>query len=149
MKKQADSTIGSMIKSKRKTLKLTQKELADLIGKSLRTVQGYENNTINISLPVLNQIAEALHCSTYDFLDEESKKAIDELVDGGFLDETIEPLGVSRVYVGKKSRILLQTFETLNDFGKDEAIKRTTELSLIDKYKKDFEKALQLIVTSK
>lgn len=137
MEKQAQNTIGMIIKSKRKALKIKQKDLAEAIGKSLRTVQGYENGTINISLEVLNKIADVLDCSSYDFLDDESKRAVSDLVEGeGWMEELIEPLGVKRVYVGKKSQILLRAFESLNDEGKNEAIKRTEELSEIEKYKK-------------
>lgn len=55
-----DKTIGVRLRALRKEKKLNQTELATLLGKSLRTVQKYENGDIEISLANINDIASKL-----------------------------------------------------------------------------------------
>ena len=52
--------IGQRIRKLRKRRKMNQTELAQILDKSLRTVQKYESGEIEISVGVVNQIAEAL-----------------------------------------------------------------------------------------
>ena len=47
------STIGERIKTLRKKRGYNQKELADLLGKSLRTIQKYESGEIEVSMKYL------------------------------------------------------------------------------------------------
>ena len=54
------SAIGQRIKVLRKKKKLNQQELADLLGKSLRTVQKYETGEIEVSIAIINQLADFL-----------------------------------------------------------------------------------------
>ena len=54
------SAIGQRIKALRKRKGYNQQELADIIGKSLRTVQKYESGEIEVSIAVVNQLAEVL-----------------------------------------------------------------------------------------
>ena len=54
------SVAGARIKALRKKKHLNQIELANLIGKSLRTVQKYETGEIEVSIAVVNQLAEVL-----------------------------------------------------------------------------------------
>lgn len=53
-------SIGERIKERRILLKITQTDLADIAGVSVRTVISLENNTGNPSLEVLSQIADVL-----------------------------------------------------------------------------------------
>lgn len=55
-----DKSIGTRLRALRKEKKLNQKELATLLGKSLRTVQKYENGDIEISLANINDIAKRM-----------------------------------------------------------------------------------------
>lgn len=55
-----DKSIGARLRALRKEKKLNQTELANLLGKSLRTVQKYENGDIEISLANINNIAKKL-----------------------------------------------------------------------------------------
>ncbi len=60
------STIGERIKALRKKRGYNQKELADLLGKSLRTIQKYESGEIEVSIAMVNEIAKVLDTtSTY------------------------------------------------------------------------------------
>lgn len=52
--------IGQRIKLLRKRKRLNQKELASMLDKSLRTVQKYESGEIEVSVAVVNQLAELL-----------------------------------------------------------------------------------------
>ena len=55
-----NTAIGQRIRALRKRKGYNQKELADIIGKSLRTVQKYESGEIEVSISVANQLAEVL-----------------------------------------------------------------------------------------
>ena len=58
--------IGQRIKQLRKRKGLNQTELAQMLKKSLRTVQKYETGEIEVSIAVVNQIADLLDTtSTY------------------------------------------------------------------------------------
>ena len=52
--------IGDRIAKQRKQLRISQTELAEQLGKSLRTVQKYESGEIDMSVSVLEQIANIL-----------------------------------------------------------------------------------------
>lgn len=52
--------LGERIRERRILLKVTQSELADIAGVSVRTVISLENNTGNPSLEVLSRIADVL-----------------------------------------------------------------------------------------
>lgn len=61
-------SIGNTIKEKRKKKKLTQKELAEAIGKAEISVRKYESGTIQIPNDVLQMIAEALDTTIVELL---------------------------------------------------------------------------------
>ena len=52
--------IGRNIKAARKVAGISQTELAKRIGKSLRTVQGYESGETEPSIAMIHEIAKAL-----------------------------------------------------------------------------------------
>lgn len=54
------SIIGQRIKALRKRKGLNQTQLANLIGKSLRTMQKYETGEIKVSIDVVNALAKHL-----------------------------------------------------------------------------------------
>ena len=56
------------IKKLRKEKKLTQQELADKIGVSVRMYSEYENETTDIGIKKLQYIAESLNCSILDLI---------------------------------------------------------------------------------
>ena len=60
------SQIGLRIRTARKNKGINQTELANLLGKSLRTIQKYESGEIEVSIAMVNEIAKVLECdSTY------------------------------------------------------------------------------------
>ena len=54
------STIGERIKTLRKKRGYNQKDLANLLGKSLRTIQKYESGEIEVSIAMVNELAKVL-----------------------------------------------------------------------------------------
>lgn len=61
-----NNQIGLRIRTARKEKGINQTELANLLGKSLRTIQKYESGEIEVSIAMLNEIAKVLDCeSTY------------------------------------------------------------------------------------
>ena len=52
--------IGERIAKQRKQLRISQTELAEQLGKSLRTVQKYESGEIDMSVSLFEQIANIL-----------------------------------------------------------------------------------------
>ena len=76
------AAIGQRIKMLRKKKGLSQTELAQMLGKSLRTVQKYETGEIEVSISVISQIAEILETSsTYLFGYESGTTQIKSLSD--------------------------------------------------------------------
>ena len=59
------SIIGQRIKSLRKRKGLNQTQLANLIGKSLRTMQKYETGEIEVSIDAVNALAKRYYADLY------------------------------------------------------------------------------------
>lgn len=73
---------NELIKKYRKEKKITQKQLAELIDKNVRTIQKYENGEIE-SIPVntLIDISKALGINPMDLMGEKEKDAINKSVE--------------------------------------------------------------------
>ncbi|MBD5160907.1 MAG: helix-turn-helix transcriptional regulator [Oscillibacter sp.] len=91
------SAIGQRIKLLRKRKGLNQKELASILGKSLRTVQKYETGEIEVSIAVVNQLADILESTPTYILGYEGNTApIRSLADiMGFLFQLEQVAGIS------------------------------------------------------
>ncbi len=62
----SELTIGQRVRKARKEKGYSQTELANALGKSLRTIQKYENGEIEISISMINELARVLDTtSTY------------------------------------------------------------------------------------
>ena len=90
------SAIGQRIKVLRKRKGLSQTELANFMGKSLRTLQKYETGEIEISIAVVNQLADILDTTPTFLLGYEADTApIRSLADVmGFLFKLEQVTGV-------------------------------------------------------
>ena len=74
--------IGLRIRTARKEKVLNQTELANLLDKSLRTIQKYESGEIEVSIATINAIAKVLDCpSTYLIGYESERKPLSNLAD--------------------------------------------------------------------
>ena len=65
----ANFLIGQKIKTRRKMLHLTQKNLAEKLGITFQQIQKYEKGINKISLPQLLNICQALKCRPNYFFD--------------------------------------------------------------------------------
>lgn len=85
--------IGQRIKTLRKRKGLNQTELAQQLNKSLRTVQKYETGEIEVSIAVVNQIADVLESTPTYILGYESSnveiKSLADIMDFLFKLETV------------------------------------------------------------
>ena len=85
--------IGQRIKILRKRKGINQTELAQQLKKSLRTVQKYETGEIEVSIAVVNQIADILESTPTHILGYESSnadiKSLSDVMDFLFKLETV------------------------------------------------------------
>ncbi|CAM2076346.1 MAG: helix-turn-helix transcriptional regulator [uncultured Clostridium sp.] len=72
--------VGLTIKEARKKNKITQKQLADLISKSERMIQKYENNEVTPSLDVAKDISEKLNTNIYALMVNDAINVINETI---------------------------------------------------------------------
>lgn len=90
------SEIGQRIKMLRKRRGLNQSELAEKLNKSLRTVQKYETGEIEVSIAVVNSLADILETTPTYILGYESSSApinrISDIIDLLFKMETVAGL---------------------------------------------------------
>lgn len=115
--------IMNRIQSKRIELKLSYQDLANKTGLSKSTLQRYETGSIrNIPLDKLEILANALEVSPMWII--------------GY-DIPIEKENSNNINLDDKTTLLLNSFNKLNDEGKNEAIKRVDELTELSKYKKE------------
>ncbi len=66
--------ITSVLQIARSTKGLTQKQVADQVGITVRTYQRYEYNERNLSLEMAAKIAKILEISLYDLVPDSSRK---------------------------------------------------------------------------
>lgn len=90
------SEIGQRIKMLRKRSGLNQSELAEKLNKSLRTVQKYETGEIEVSIAVVNSLADILETTPTYILGYEPSSApiqrISDIIDLLFKMETVAGL---------------------------------------------------------
>lgn len=120
--------LGNNIQKYRKEAGLTQKELAEILDVAVGTIQQYELGKRQPRLEMINRIAGALGIGVRrlypDFQYEEWKKT--EIYKNARLENILDPLRGE----------LLSYFQELNDSGKNEAVKRVSELTEIPRYTK-------------
>ena len=64
-----DLALGTTIRLRRRSLNMSQSELAELCGVTFQQIQKYENGANRISFSRLVQIARALRCRVVDLMD--------------------------------------------------------------------------------
>lgn len=69
------TVLGRRVKALRRQRRINQQEMAELLGKSLRTVQKYESGEIEVSIAVVNQMAEILKTTPQFLLGYEAREA--------------------------------------------------------------------------
>lgn len=117
--------IIAKIKKRRTDLNMSYQELANKTGLSKSTLQRYETGAIkNMPIDKLEILASALNVSPAYLMGWENVDIQNEL------NKTKNTISI-------KERKLLNSFNNLNETGKDEAIKRVSELTLIPSYIKE------------
>lgn len=121
--------LGEQIKKYRKEAGLTQKELAEILDVATGTIQQYELGKRQPRLEMINRIAGALGIGVRrlypDFTLEEWKQT-----------ETYKDLQLKRK-LDPEETSLNYYFNMLNDDGRNEAIKRVSELAEIERYRRE------------
>lgn len=145
------STIGNLIKYYRQEKKLSQKELADLIGKELLDVQNYEANITEPTDEILTKISDVLDLDEKKFIAlNHMLKAVSELqklsdVARTFNSDsdknTAELFFILKIFLNyqdeeKKQEFLyvIDKYNSLNEKGKQKLIEYITDLSEQSKY---------------
>ncbi|AIY81041.1 helix-turn-helix transcriptional regulator [Clostridium botulinum] len=139
--------IGNRIQERRKELNLTLQEVADIVGVASSTIQRYEKGLIaKMKLPVIESIAKAINVNptwlikkdaqmTTNISDELYLKTYKENIEKNTLHLTINLKPFTEY--SRKKELLISYFDKLNVTGMDEAIKRVSELTEINKYIED------------
>ena len=121
-------TTGENIRKFRTELKLTQKELGKAIGTTQQMIAQYENGQRNPKIETLNKIAKALH-TTIEELSNHTRS---------FYEFNIPTTELLNMYLDEKDfeeqQRMQAYYNILNHEGKQEAIKRVSELTEIKKY---------------
>jgi len=119
------------IKAARKKQKMTQKELADIIGYSESSICKYEQGLVEIPMVIIEKIASVLSVSSSDLLDLESWEKEFNSVN---LSKEVKALEAVNSVFGKDSCDFLKMFLQLNKEGKRKAIERIYDMTELDKY---------------
>lgn len=110
--------IGNNIRKIRQSKGLTQKDLADMLGKTPQYVSKLEKNINSLNFTTINSLADALGVSIY------------ELQGVKWMVTSMDRLGE----VKEQKEVLLNLYDQLNELGKDKAIERVEELTELKKY---------------
>lgn len=125
---------GEKIKSARLAKRISQKKLGDMIGTSQQMIAQYEKGTRNPKIQTLQKIADALDVRLFTLLDNDTYeiKIGTDMVYNPF---TGEPELTETEYIDLTDRAkLIDYYDNLNDLGKQEALKRVSELAEIKRY---------------
>ena len=118
--------IGKNIKHYRQKRKITQKQLAEMVGKSYSVIQKYEIGLVEPPLSVLEKIAAVLGVSLHLLygVSEEEAAGLVFAKSHGFQGASGDSL----------HKEIIEAFDELNDAGKSVAIQRIKELTEIERY---------------
>lgn len=155
------SSLGQEIKSIRKEMGLTQKQLAKKAGVSEITIRKYEAESVPLKNDTLSKIAIALGLNEYYFYGFATKKEAEifQAIEGNDIKKLEEVLALPNGSVLKISNLhdndvvkkafrpslgvdelaLLDSYGKLNAIGKEIALVRVQELTEIPRYQKDNE----------
>lgn len=122
--------IGRSIKFFRKGRRMTQKQLADLVGCAEITIRQYENGSREPKQKMLDRIAESLGTDAKTLYILASIEGDTELDENGNISYKGENENQSK-------EIILKYFYRLNKEGKKEAIKQVAQLTEIPRFRKE------------
>lgn len=139
-------TIGKQIQLKRKEKKITQQQLADIIGVKRAAISKYEKDLVDVPYSKLIAIAQALEVELSELLNWD--RPIDDMDKGvleiypnfnpkyGYISDMVNgeyPTKVKKVNLQKDT---VSKLGTLNALGQQKANEYITDLSEQEKYTK-------------
>lgn len=125
------SIVSENIKEIRKTLGMTQKQLAKETGLSIGTIQGYEQGRYEPKIEALTALITALGCTYDDIIDRPLLDIDDSYAYCYWLfDENIP---------AEQYEKLLEAFNQLGEPGQNKAVEQVELLTKIPEYRKDSE----------
>lgn len=122
-------TIGEAIKTARKAVPMTQKELAEKLGVSAVNISQLENGARTPKIETLQNIAKALGVSTLDLLGPYEGPELPGLGDGDKLAE-MEPFDAT-----PKGRVN-KAMDRMNDKGQEKTVEYAEDLAGNPDYQK-------------
>lgn len=136
-------TIGENIKKARKKKGITQKELGDKLGITQSSIAMFENDKTNIKFSTLEKIANALDTGVFDLFDlynETMKIAMKYDIEQ--IKKTLITASTSKamqnIDLKEQRRDMLDIYyDSLNEKGQIEAVKRIKELTYVPEYQND------------
>lgn len=127
--------VGRNIKQARKNLKMTQPQLAELIGKHESSIRKYEKGLTDVPNEVIQKIAEALNTTPGELLAVNEWDA--EFNPDGKLAKEARILEQISSFFGEDAVKLLESFDKLNEKGKARALFDLQDLVDVPRYNKD------------
>ena len=136
-------TTGQRIKEARKKAKLTQKELAGMLGIAYQTLAQWENDLRNPKYETLQRIAKELKVSVVSLMD----KPAADVYEAGFMDgseaeewqnHVIDELWKQDGYTGSDIEVqLISAFSRLNSKGQQKAVESVEIIAGNPDYQKE------------
>lgn len=120
--------LGEQIKKYRKAKGMTQKELAEKIGKGYSTVQKYELNLTQPPVEVIKEIAIVLEVPMIDLLYSTEHDSEED-----FWDAISKEVEANHILLKKE---LINAYNSLNTTGKCKVNEYIIDLSELEKYTK-------------
>ena len=118
----------------RRSKKITQKSLAEMLNTSPTSVNYWEKGTTKPRLDMMQGIADALEVPLTSLIDWDEADA--KFNPDGKLAESVRTLEQIEKEYGKEAVMLLEAFSQLNAVGMVKAMEYVSDLSEQDKYKK-------------
>lgn len=118
----------------RRSKKITQKSLAEMLNTSPTSVNYWEKGTTKPRLDMMQGIADALEVPLASLIDWDEADA--KFNPEGKLAEEVNTLEQIEKEYGKEAVMLLEAFSQLNAVGMVKAMEYVSDLSEQDKYKK-------------
>ena len=136
--------LGKHLKAARKSKKITQKQLAQMIGKTASSIQKYESGEQYPPIDVIEAIAHALKMDIRDMIFAAWDVPAGTKIAADFGDGeeifTVDENGIAAKWEpsspNDKHAALLHAFNLLNESGQDKAVAYTEDLTRIDDYRK-------------